>query len=104
MTWGNFQLLTLFIMYLIAAFERARMTKKWPEMFPWYHISVALCLVSAGNLVWLTTMKIPTETWLFVSRCIQIAVVPVIYIWPSVIGARYKEELARKVAEQLGES
>lgn len=87
-------------MYGIAGYVRARMIPMWPEMRPWYHLSVACCAASSASFLWVIVYGDSPERLLIV-RAIQILSVPVIYIWPAVIGRSIKVVQDRKIAEQL---
>lgn len=90
----------LAVMYAIAVYERALMIPLWPEMRPWYHISVLCCAASSASFVWLVIYG-DSPNRLIVVRAVQLVAVPVIYIWPAVIGRRIKLAQNRKIAEQL---
>lgn len=107
----NYQTALLGVMYLLAAYERARLIPLSPELRPWYHISVAVCLVNAGLIAWLLiwgeagVLLGPSQAWwLFIARSLQAVAIPVIYIWPAVIMRTIKIQQNRKLAELLGES
>lgn len=90
----------LAVMYGIAGYVRARMISAWPEMRPWYHLSVLCCAASSASFVWVLIDGDSPGRLLFV-RVIQVVSVPVIYIWPAVIGRSIKIAQDRKIAEQL---